>query len=97
MVLEKDAEDRLDRSCEKLRSVIQSHGGKDYVKKKLTGLVIFFVRGSRSVARIMHNLAGRGRPEANFTPWQIYSRGKGCWYPLNRIVGAGLLAVNDGP
>jgi len=63
----------------------------------LTGLVRFFVRGSRNVPPNLHNLAGRGRPEANLTPRQLYTGGKGCCYPLNRLVGAGLLAVNNGP
>jgi phage FluMu protein Com len=30
MVLEKDGDDYLDRSCEKLRSVTESRGGEDY-------------------------------------------------------------------
>jgi hypothetical protein len=30
MVLEKNEEDQLDRSCEKLRSITQSQGGEEY-------------------------------------------------------------------
>jgi hypothetical protein len=30
VVLEKDAEDQLDRSCEKLRSITTSQGGQEY-------------------------------------------------------------------
>jgi hypothetical protein len=30
VVLEKDAEDQVDRSCEKLRRITQRQGGKEY-------------------------------------------------------------------
>ena len=44
MVLEKDGEDQLDRSCEERRSITESQGGEEYPtynKKegRLTGLV----------------------------------------------------------
>jgi hypothetical protein len=46
VVLEKDGDDQLDRSCERRRIVTKSQEGEEYhdkIKRKLTGLVTFCV------------------------------------------------------
>lgn len=59
MVLEKDAKDRLDRSCEKVKKCTRSQGRKENPAYRKTGLVTYGIATALQNAVFNERMGGK--------------------------------------